>query len=337
MKKIVWVFFVVLIFLAALVYSFNSEFFLNLNNKEVEIISPQASVKKSINFAHPSPSPNKKFTLVATGDVGLVRTVNFKMKNNSVYYPFEKTADLLKSADLTLINLEGPLIKNCPITNEGMIFCGAAENVKGLSYAGIDIANLANNHIYNYGKKGLAETIDILEKNGIDYSGINNLLVKEIKGTKIAFLGYNIVGIPGNKEKIIEQIKEAENSADITVVSFHWGNEYAFEPNWKQKEFAHLAIDNGSDLIIGNHPHVVQSNELYKNKLIVYAHGNFIFDQMWSEKTREGVIGKYYFDGSQLVDYEFIPVYIKDYSQPEIVKNAQKKEKILSRLKLNSN
>lgn len=337
MKKTILIILTAFITLGFLVYFVFSKSFLNTDSGKENFVSPQVSDNPSVAQTFPSSSPDKKFTIIATGDVGLVRTVNYKMLQNSVYYPFEKTADILKSGDLSLINLEGPLIKDCPVTNEDMIFCGDADNVKGLTYSGIDIANLSNNHIYNYGEEGVEETIKILKANNIDYSGFDSILIKEVKGTKLAFLGYNLVGLPGDKQKITSQIKEAEKKADFTVVSFHWGNEYVFEPNWKQKEFARLAIDNGADLIIGNHPHVVQSTEVYKDKLIVYAHGNFIFDQMWSEKTREGVIGKYYFNGNQLIDYEFIPVYIEDYSQPQIVKEQEKKEKIISRLKLNSN
>jgi len=95
-------------------------------------------------------------------------------------------------------------------------------------------------------------------------------------------------------------------------------------------EIAHLAVDAGADLIIGNHPHWVQAVELYKGKhalsgaegYIAYAHGNFIFDQMWSYETRVGVIGRYTFYDDRLVRVEYIPTLIQDYAQPVPLQGA---------------
>ena len=94
---------------------------------------------------------------------------------------------------------------------------------------------------------------------------------------------------------------------------------------------AHLAIDSGADLIIGNHAHWIQPLEIYKDKLIMYAHGNFIFDQMWSQETREGVVGKYTFYNKKLVDVEYSPIQIDDYGQPHFVEGEQK-ERMLKNL-----
>ncbi len=286
-------------------------------------------------FASPSPSPSPSLaptiSLITTGDVGLVRTVNYQIAQNGSTYPFEKTADLLESSDLTLINLEGPLIENCPTTNEGMIFCGNKKNVKGLVFAGVDIANLANNHIANYEEDGINQTIQVLKENGIDYIGLDNILVREIQGVKIAFLGFNFVGGIGDKQQVANQVSQAKKLTNLVLVSFHWGEEYVFEPNDLQVELAHLAIDNGADLVIGHHPHVVQTIEEYKDKLIVYSLGNFIFDQMWSLETQQGIIGKYTFSNNQLVDYEFIPIQIENFSQPRILEGEEAKS-VLERL-----
>lgn len=100
--------------------------------------------------------------------------------------------------------------------------------------------------------------------------------------------------------------------------------EYTDQPTQRQKELAHLAIDTGADLVIGNHPHWIQPVEIYKNKLIVYAHGNFVFDQMWSAKTREGIIGRYTFYGDRLIDAEFLPVQINDFGQPRFLTGETK-------------
>ena len=207
-----------------------------------------------------------------------------------------------------------------------MIFCGDKKNVEGLVFSGVDIANLANNHIDNYGQEGIDQTLQILKENRIDYIGLDNILIKEIKGVKIAFLGFNFVGGLGNSQQVAGQVKQAKNLANLVIVSFHWGDEYVFEPNDLQIELAHLAIDNDADLIIGHHPHVVQTIEEYKGKLIVYSHGNFIFDQMWSLETQQGIVGKYTFSDNKLVDYEFIPIQIENYSQPRILEGEGAKQ-----------
>lgn len=119
------------------------------------------------------------------------------------------------------------------------------------------------------------------------------------------------------------------------IVAFHWGTEYTSTPNSTQIELAHSTIEAGADLIIGNHPHWVQGIEQYKGKFISYSHGNFIFDQMWSQETKEGVLGKYTFNNDGLINVEFIPVIIDEYSQPRFATKAEA-DRVLQRMKESS-
>lgn len=301
--------------------------------------------------------PDRLRTLITTGDVIPARSVNAQsIRKNNFLWPWEKTADFLKNADITFINLETPLIKNCPLTDTGMTFCGNIRHIEGLKYAGIDIVNLANNHAGNYGEKGAEETVSLLNEAGILVTGnsINSSTpgesaatpgvsygstIMSVRGLRFAFLGFHELEHDSDydlwKEKAVEQIKEAKKNADVTIVAYHWGWEYTNQPNNRQMELAHLAIDNGADLIIGNHPHWIQPVEIYKDKLIVYAHGNFIFDQMWSEKTRAGIVGRYTFYDDKLVDVQFSPIYIKDYGQPEFLE-GERKIKILEEMEKGS-
>ena len=271
--------------------------------------------------------------LIATGDVIPARSVNFQAtKRNNFKWPFEKTADVLKKADVTLINLESPLLEDCPLTNEGMIFCGDPRHLEGLKYAGVDVANLANNHLGNYEIEGIESTISLLKNTGILLTGLSGSVFKDVRGIRFAFLGYNEIGYPekmlswADEKRIAAEISEARKKADVVIVSFHWGIEYTEQPTERQHQLAHLAIDAGADLIIGNHPHWIQPVRIYKDKLIVYAHGNFVFDQMWSEKTKQGVIGRYTFYDDQLINAEFLPVFIEDYGQPHFLESEKKKE-----------
>lgn len=297
-------------------------------------------------------SENKEFlstfsgeltTIIATGDVIPARSVNAQSsRRNNFIWAFEKTSGFLKNADITFINLETPLIKNCPITVEGMIFCGNSKNVKGLVASGIDVASLANNHAGNHGEEGVEETAELLRSNNIEVAGVSEPIYKTVNGITFAFLGYNDITAPQpgvanvEKEIIKKQIQEARKKAAVVIVTYHWGVEYRDLPDERQIELGHFTIDNGADLVIGNHPHWIQPIEFYKGKLITYAHGNFVFDQMWSEETMLGVVGKYTFYKDKLIDVEYFPVRIVDYGQPYFLEGEEKK-KVLERMKINSN
>lgn len=286
-----------------------------------------------------SATDNQFYTLIATGDVIPARSVNAKMVQlNNFNYPFEKTADFLKAADLVFINLESPLVPNCQVTQEGMSFCGDPKAVEGLVYAGVNVASLANNHAGNRGISGIESTVSILKQNNIAITGSGEAAIVNVRDKKFGFLGYNDIGSQeagiawADNEQVQKEIADLKNKVDFVIVAFHWGVEYVSTPTARQIELVHLAIDSGADLIIGNHPHWVQGVEQYKGKFIAYSHGNFVFDQMWSQETREGVIGKYVFDKEGLADVKFYPVIIENYAQPRFATQEEALE-ILDRMK----
>ncbi|HEX9008303.1 MAG TPA: AmmeMemoRadiSam system protein B, partial [Patescibacteria group bacterium] len=171
------------------------------NNKQVLIThADAASVSQKDNdndtsyyvIGYYPQDSRKNWTLIATGDVMLGRSVNTQsVKKNDYTWAFKNIAHLLKSADITLINLESPLTEDCRPTDEGMTFCGKAENVQGLVYSGVDVANIANNHIYNQGLLGLDQTITVLNNNNVSPVGIGHISVKDIGGTQAAFIGFD--------------------------------------------------------------------------------------------------------------------------------------------------
>ena len=262
--------------------------------------------------------------ITVTGDVIPAREVNYQtVLHKDWLYPWRQTADYLKSSDLLYINLESPLIKSCPIIHGGFKFCGDARAIAGLDYAGVNVANLANNHLTNFGPAGTNETEILLSKHGIGMSGLGLYEIRDIRGVKFAFLGFNGVGARVDRAEMKREIDLVRPKADVVVVQFHWGKEYELMPQPaagiapdNPREIGHLAIDDGADIVIGNHPHTVQPVEIYNGHLITYAHGNFIFDQMWSQETREGVVGRYTFFGTRLVRVDYRPVLIENYAQP---------------------
>lgn len=272
-----------------------------------------------------------EFLLISTGDVGLVRDINYKIQlEQDSSYPFLNIASYLSDADLTITNLEGPLINNCPIKREGFTFCGEDENVSGLVFAGIDAANLANNHTTNYGLPGLQETTNILKSNNIVPFGLDGKIgYVNIKGKKVALVGFVELGNSweglnnATWENVSALVSVARQNSDIVITAFHWGVEYTYKPTQNQIKLAHLAIDSGSDLVLGNHPHYIQPIEVYSGKIIVYAQGNTIFDQDWSQETREGVLYKFVWRNGNFEKIEEKYTIIEGNSQPRFAKEDE--------------
>jgi len=280
------------------------------------------------------------FSLLAVGDIMLSRVVGQKMLKHGYGYPFSKMADITKDADLSFANLETAVLPGRVVHTGEMMFRSDPESVQSMAEAGFDLVSLANNHTPNYGQNGLKKTFVYLEQSGLDYMGAGQDLtsayqafVTEVNGIKLAFLAYNDSDVvpdsyeagqswAGTAIMDIDQIKsdigKVRKQVDLVIVSMHSGTEYIYTANKRQTEFAHAAIDNGADLVIGHHPHVVQEMEIYKDKYIFYSLGNYIFDQMWSEETRQGVVLKLELSKSGVEQFIFIPVVIEDFAQPRL-------------------
>ncbi len=282
------------------------------------------------NLFHPTymvpNDPSQVRTLLVTGDVIPARGVDyFATQRHDFLWPFRPTAAYTKNADVTYINLETPIFAGCPVDpNSGFTFCGDARFADGLAYMGAKVVNLANNHTSNYGAQGITLTEQLLAQHNMLTSGLGPVAVVDVRGIKFGFIGFNGVGRAIDQVALKADIARARELSDIVVVQFHWGKEYERQPMPDRGvptpddpvAIGHEAIDWGADIVIGNHPHWYQGVEIYHGKLITYAHGNFVFDQMWSEETREGVIGTYTFYGTRLVAATWKAYRIYDYGQP---------------------
>ena len=288
---------------------------------------PVLSLQSLFHPKYTAPSdPSKVRTLLITGDVIPARGVNYyATARHDFLWPFRRTADYTKNADVTYINLESPLFAGCPVVATATFtFCGDSRFIDGLTYMGAKVANLANNHTSNYGAEGITLTNNLLQQHGIKTSGLGPVAVIDVRGVKFGFIGFNGVGRAIDQVAVKASIERARQLADIVVVQFHWGKEYERQPMADPHvptpddpvAIGHAAVDWGADIVIGNHPHWYQGIEVYHDRLITYAHGNFVFDQMWSEETREGVVGTYTFYGTQLVAASWKAVRIYDYGQP---------------------
>lgn len=272
--------------------------------------------------------------LIFGGDIMLSRTVNAQMEKYQNYsWPLAKIYPLFNKADLAIANLESPFLvsNNYKVPTGSFSFKANPKSISALTLAGFDILSLANNHILNQGQAGLDDTAKILDEAGIAYTGLaaKNLVIKESRGIKFAFLSYTysadskLVANMLNISQVKNDIASAKNQADVIIVLMHAGTEYTSAPNKQQIDFAHNVIGAGADLVIGSHPHWPQTVENYQGKTIIYSLGNLVFDQMWSKETSRGLVAKVYFKDKEIDKIDYIPINIKDYGQPEIISDSK--------------
>jgi len=294
----------------------------------------------------PESLAQKNVVLIAVGDSMLSRVVGQKMRAYNDYrYPFLKTGAFLRDADITFGNLETAVFPGPPIKTGEMLFRADTESLEGLIFAGFDLVSLANNHTPNFGTEGLQKTFAYLQESEIGFVGAGESeysarapYIIERNGITFGFLAYNderVVpqsyaaqdGHAGtafmDSLKMTEDVSVLKNSVDFVIVSMHAGVEYTYTHSTRQKEFAHDAIDAGAALVIGHHPHWVQRMEKYKNGYIIYSLGNFVFDQMWSQETREGAIAIITFSQKEIELIDFKTVIIEDYSQPRFTTDEE--------------
>lgn len=281
--------------------------------------------------------------LVFGGDIMLSRTVNKKMSTyNNYEWPFQDIAPLFSEADLAIANLESPFLfsNNYNVNTGSFSFKADPKSAQALSLAGLDVLSIANNHILNQGNQGILDTYQVLDKINISSVGTvkRPVVIKESKGIKFAFLAYSydsssaLISSLDSKQVALD-INEARTKSDVVIVLMHAGTEYRREPNQEQIEFAHAAVDAGADMVVGHHPHWAQTIETYKNKTIIYSLGNLIFDQMWSQKTKEGLVAKVYFKDRILDHIEYIPIEIEDYGQAKIMPAGINRDEMLKNIK----
>lgn len=264
-------------------------------------------------------------TILLAGDTMIGRsTMTESLKKNNPAYPFEKVKEKLKQADIVFLNLENPIIEDCPQTNSGMIFCAGPKMIKGLKESGVDIVTLANNHSKNYGQKGLEETIQRLNDEGIETVGYGNLVVKKVKAINYGFLGFDFL-TKEPKQSDYELINQSKGKVDVLIVGVHWGVEYTDKANKYQKEWAKKMIENGADIVAGHHPHWIQEKEEIDGRPIYYSLGNFIFDQMWSEKTKQGLVVELTFKNGKLINTKELFTYMSSWAQPEFIEKSRQK------------
>lgn len=281
-------------------------------------------------------------------DEGFNYKRSFKGKYDAVQDPayfFQNVQPVFAQDDLTIVNMEGTLTEETTREPKQFAFKGDAEYAKIFTAGAVETANLANNHSFDYGKKSYEDTITALEAEGISSFGYERTAVMDIKGVKVGLAGvYELAEHIDCKQDLLDNIASLkEQGAQIIIVSFHWGQEKENVPSDVQVELAHAAVDNGADLVLGHHPHVLQRIEEYKGKNIVYSLGNFCFggnsapsdmDTMIFQQTFTVKDGKLQEDNvTNILPCKISSAYEEGYNnyQP-ILAEGEQKEKIFERL-----
>lgn len=281
----------------------------------------------------------KDTTLFFVGDIMLDRAVRTSVvKNfNGDYNKLFVNLGELKKADILFTNLEGDVSDVGNNVGSKYSFRMDPIILPAIKEAGFDIVSFANNHVGDWNTLAFKDTLNRLDKIGIlkTGAGFNKIeaetpTVIERNGIKFGFLGFSDVGPdwigatntnPGillaSDPRLPEIIKNAKSKVDILIVSFHWGEEYKKIHNKRQETLAHRAIDNGADMIVGHHPHVIEDIETYNSKPIVYSLGNFIFDQYFSKDTMEGMLFRATFKGKDLKETSSQIITLNKKFQPE--------------------
>jgi len=298
---------------------------------------------------------NKVTDMAVGGTVVLARGIGSTLdKTNDIYRPWRGAKDFFYNADLAIVNFKSPLVAAWEKPISKWILKGKEKYVGGLLFAGIDLVSLSGNHMGDAGKDGLLETINILKKSGIVSvgAGMNkeqayNYHIWEVKGVKYAFLAVNSVGGSISKaqdgeaslenvgvswidEDALEAVKKAKENADVVVVIANWGKEYKAKPTQTEIYWGRAMVNAGADIILGDQAHWVQNYEFYNNSYIAYGLGNYIFDQYWSEKTKEGILQKLLFYDGRLVNIVTIPVKLVWHGEVKIVKDPVLRQEILN-------
>jgi len=227
---------------------------------------------------------------------GYTNSFNEYLEKNGYDYFFSNVKSIFKSDDITIANLEGTFTDATIKRPKQYNFKGPKDYVNVFNGSSVEVVNLANNHTYDYNEVGYLDTINTLESNNIKYFGFDNYYIYEKENIKVGFSGILCIESTGCTKDIDDAINYFNNNnVDTVVMTFHWGVENTYKQSYSQTYLAHYAIDNGVELVLGHHPHVLQGIELYKDKYIVYSLGNFSFGGHMNPSDKDTMIFNFEF------------------------------------------
>ncbi|MGG1600439.1 CapA family protein [Paenibacillus naphthalenovorans] len=298
---------------------------------------PAVNENEQANIAPDNDKAADRVNMSFVGDVMFAGKVEALLKQHGYDYPFKYVRSYLEKADIAVANLETPITTRGTPEDKTYAYRSSPLALSELRKAGVDLVNLANNHSMDYGVEGLLDTLDYLDAEGIRRVGAGRdseeayrHVIMEHNGMNIAFLGFSRVihsaswyagkNKPGLAETYttklpLQAIAKAREEADLVVVIAHWGEERNHRPIKVQTDLARQYIDQGADLVIASHPHVLQGFEQYKGKWIAYSLGNFIFTTNENSATWESMILEASCSKEGSCDLQLVPILTK-WAQP---------------------
>ena len=240
--------------------------------------------------------------LVAGGDANLGRACGQRLLAEPEYDPFHGVASLWADADVRFVNLESPLSEQHGETqspHHNLVFTGPPGGAEALARAGIGLVSTANNHAWDYTKRGLFETLANLDRAGIAHAGTAEAeadayrpVLVHVNGLTLALFAVTQVwnlGVFSEEEarhhvawadmaRLRDSLTEARASADFVIVSYHGGEEYIDAPLASSRAFVSEVIGAGADVVIGHHPHVPQGVAFIGGHPAFFSLGNLVFD-----------------------------------------------------------
>lgn len=260
--------------------------------------------------AHAAESPRAELSIIAVGDIMLGGTATPELVRFGYDYPFTRVRDLIRSGDITFGNLEGPLTSRGVAATKQYVFRSPPGAVApALARAGFNVVSLANNHLMDYGIEGLRDTTGALTQAGIHFAGAGENLaaarrpaIIRVGDQNVAILAYSLT-FPeefwadagragtafGHEYQVRADVAAAKREADAVLVSFHWGREGTDTPLDYQRKLGHAAIEAGAAAVIGHHPHLLQGIERYRDGVIMYSLGNFVFGSYSPQAARSAI------------------------------------------------
>jgi len=277
---------------------------------------------------------NKPIVLGFAGDTAIEDFAKEAIKNYGITFAFNEVKNILNFPDIMSVNLE------CCVTDRGerekkhFTFRCSEEEFKIITSSPIDYVCTANNHIKDFGDTGIADTLDCLKKYNISYSGSGksiddafNPAYLKVKDTTFSYFsicevtnetnGYqtmkmfkvkdNFYGVAFyDIEKLKKLFKIEKDKDNIIIIQYHTGIEYSEQPSPAVKKQARELIDIGADSVICHHPHVIQGIEIYKDKIIAYSLGDFLFD-IQKPNADEGIILNLFVLNNKISAWSFFP------------------------------
>jgi poly-gamma-glutamate capsule biosynthesis protein CapA/YwtB (metallophosphatase superfamily) len=249
--------------------------------------------------------------LASVGDINLGDAPGAAIAANGPRYPWESVGSALRKADIAFGNLECAVSKRGEPFPKQFTFRGTPRALRGLRrHSGMDVLNLANNHVGDYGTEAMLDTVRAVERMDMKAVGaggnLNRALqpqVVERLGLRVAFVGFSEIAPvefaasgdrPGtawaDPGSIARAVQAARRRADVVVATFHWGIEKAALESAAQQALAQAAVDAGAQLVIGAHPHVLQPLRREGAALVAYSLGNFVFGAASSDTTSTGIL-----------------------------------------------